>query len=348
METENTSLDIEYGLNVLFDGSKYQLMTPHSLAEYPVGGMLCEYLRLHPSELKPVILKCTQLNEKPTADNLFSTLMEFQDLLLESYPPVIVTVLCVEFHNTLLDWFEAVNSDRIDEFVFLAEEAASPQVRDYVFEDSGYTCAGGDTVFQLMLTAYLFASHSFIVLKHLFNEVSDHFNEADSQAKETLASLYGPFMNMQHIDFRVVGIEGDLKSMYSIKTAISLFIFEMANCMKNEVTISKCKNCGNYFIPSGRSDSLYCTYPIEGISGKTCKEVGAQNARAIKERNDIATKEYRKLYMRLKMAASRHPEDEEKQKKLYLLSTQNKVMRKKLESGEISTDDYLNWVEQFK
>lgn len=49
--------------------------------------------------------------------------------------------------------------------------------------------------------------------------------------------------------------------------------------------------------------------PLRDNKEKTCKDVGAQITRANKEKNDVATKEYRKVYMRYKMMTNRHPED---------------------------------------
>ncbi len=348
METNKETLDVDYGLHVTFDGQSYQLLTTYSQDKYPVGGLLCEYLRLKPRELKPIILDCSHLDEVPNAETLYNVTMDFQNHLLEKYPPVIVNAVILEFYNIFMDWFEAVNSNRIDEFISVSNDSSSDQIKDFVYKDTGYSGAGGDTVLQLMLTAYVSAATTFAVIKMVFDKSFEQSYDDENSSMETLYSFYGAYADMQHIDFRIMGINGKLQSVYSIKTVISLFLFEMANCMKNEVTISKCKNCGNYFIPLGRSDSIYCMYPIEGTEDKTCKDVGAQNARALKERNDIATKEYRKLYMRLKMAATRHPDDKEKQEILETLSKQNKQKRKQMENDEISTEEYLNWIDQFK
>ena len=102
---------------------------------------------------------------------------------------------------------------------------------------------------------------------------------------------------------------GKLKSVYSCKTLVSLFIFDISNCIKDHVVLVKCQNCGNYFVPVGRSDTKYCHYPLNDRSQRTCHDVGAQNARSHKEKTDALTRAYRNAYMNLKMAARRHPED---------------------------------------
>lgn len=75
--------------------------------------------------------------------------------------------------------------------------------------------------------------------------------------------------------------------------------------------------------------------------------VGAQNARAEKEKNDVVTKSYRKVYMRYMVHMSRHPEDDEKRKKLDQLTEEVKVKRKELQEGNINEEQFLEWLNQF-
>ena len=53
--------------------------------------------------------------------------------------------------------------------------------------------------------------------------------------------------------------------------------------------------------------------------------VGAQVTRANKEKNDAATKEYRKVYMRYKMMTNRHPEDAAAAEKFEQLTIKQKI-----------------------
>lgn len=47
-------MNIDYGLSVTYDGKTYTLMDPDCLREYPIGGMISEYCRLAPTEIKQV------------------------------------------------------------------------------------------------------------------------------------------------------------------------------------------------------------------------------------------------------------------------------------------------------
>lgn len=43
MITREDELNIDFGLNTIFDGGKYRLVMAQSDDEYPIGGLICEY-----------------------------------------------------------------------------------------------------------------------------------------------------------------------------------------------------------------------------------------------------------------------------------------------------------------
>ena len=48
---------MDIGLNVDFDGKKNIVMEGEIIKEYPIGGMICEYARLRPTGIKPLIME---------------------------------------------------------------------------------------------------------------------------------------------------------------------------------------------------------------------------------------------------------------------------------------------------
>ena len=128
---------------------------------------------------------------------------------------------------------------------------------------------------------------------------------------------------------------------------MSLALFEIAHSMDANTIFVKCKNCGNYFVPARRSDAKYCDYPSPQQKTKTCKEIGAQIARANKEKNDAATKQYRKLYMQMKMASRRNPQQAELRERLHRLTSEAKAWRKEMMDGTKDTKEFLAWLESF-
>lgn len=48
----------------------------------------------------------------------------------------------------------------------------------------------------------------------------------------------------------------------------------LRECIKREQPIRKCKNCQKYFAIRGRTDTEYCSRPIDDM-GRTCRDLGA-------------------------------------------------------------------------
>lgn len=350
MITRDGELNMDFGLNVIFDGGKYRLVMAQSDDEYPVGGLICEYIRLTPMDIKPIIMACDGLDKPGTTDNYPDTFLQFHERINAEFPPVISTMIALEFMNSAEDWFKAVRENRIDEYLSLLNSNSYDSVRKFIFDDTGCEGIGGDTVLQILLTSYYTFAEKYVLTKAMFNQImeSDE-NDDDAHARgiEAFTAMYGEHMDMQHIDYRLILTEKGFESLYTIKSSFSLLIFDMAHAINTEARIGKCKNCGHYFVPEGRSDSVYCSYPLCDNKEKTCKDVGAQVTRANKEKTDAATREYRRVYMRYKMATNRHPEDKAVAAKFESLTGEIRNWRNKMADGSATTEEFLEWLGQF-
>lgn len=349
MITRTDELNIEFGLHVTFDGKGYRLMMPNSQQEYPIGGLICEFCRLSPTTLKQYIMACDGLNEAATTDNFVKTFMQLQEKMTVGMFPVIGAMVSVEFMNTSQDWFDAVRTDRIQEFLSKLSTDTYDSIKDFILEDTGITEFGGDTVLQLLLTCYFAFASTYVIVKHVFTQImeSDEIQDENHQRSiELLYAMYGTYMDAQHIDYRLILTEKGFESLYTFETTISMMLFEIAQCINTDANIVKCKNCGHYFVPEGRSDSVYCSYPLDDNKEKSCKDVGAQITRANKEKTDILTREYRKVYMRYKMSMSRRPDDPALEEKFHRLTNEFKMRRAEIMSGESTTEEVLEWLSE--
>lgn len=75
--------------------------------------------------------------------------------------------------------------------------------------------------------------------------------------------------------------------------------------------------------------------------------VGANITRKAKEKKDIATHEFRKIYMRNKMQSKRHPDNQRYKDNLSKLVEGNKVWRKKLQDDPSTQKAFLEWLNQY-
>lgn len=88
--------------------------------------------------------------------------------------------------------------------------------------------------------------------------------------------------------FETIG--GDAVWTFLLESAYDLLALEVITAIESGRPLKKCENCGLYFIPSGRSDSVYCDRV--GKDGFSCKKIGAHT----KYRKNSRADEVKKLY----------------------------------------------------
>lgn len=344
-------MNIDFGLSVTYDGKSYTLMEANHIKEYPIGGLICEYCRLAPTDVKNVILRCSDLDKQVNVETVTKMVLEFHKTLLDVFPPVCAVMVSLEFQNAAQDWMKAIRENCVEQFTSdYYARTKNDQIQDFILADTPYTEFGCSTILQMMLSCYYSFALNYVNTKYMFNHILG--KDGDSEQRENVlkaySDLYGGLMDMQHIDYRILATEEKgLESLFTIKTSLSLVLFEMAHAQQVDQRFTVCPNCGNIFVPEGRSDIVYCAYPSPQNKGKTCREIGAQVARANKEKNDVVTGAYRKAYMRYKMMTKRHPYEKDKARQFEALTDGMKEWRIKLAEGSGTTEGFLEWLSQF-
>lgn len=336
---------MDIGLNVEFDGKKNIVMEGDVIKEYPIGGMICEYARLRPTEIKAFIMENPYFEDTDLKENGGHALMSFYQAMKEKLDVVTAIMVLTDFSNFMAD-FNRANDDELKELLNSLNDENTQQIKSYILENTGYEEYGISTIGQALLSAYAGFANCYVPFKHTFNMLA---SGADYEENQVMAfwNLYSDNINFQHIDFHIMFFDNAFHSVYTIKSAMSLILFEAAHAMDAKTKFVKCKNCGNYFVPVGRSDSIYCGYPAPQDKTKECRDVGANATRARKMKNDVLTQEYRRLYMRLKMAIKRHPDDMQLQELFSELTNGMKEKRSQLQKNLISADGILEWLSSF-
>lgn len=334
---------MDIGLNVDFDGKKNIVMEGDIIKEYPIGGMACEYARLRPTEIKPLILENPYFQDADLQENGGHALMSLYEACLEKFGVITAVMILADFSGFMAD-FNRANEEELKELIApLNKDKDTDQIKSFVLEETGVETFGISTIGQAMLTAYAAYANSYVAFKHSFNMLVSGEEYEENQVM-AFWGLYADNTDFQHIDFHIMFYDNAFHSIYTIKSSMSLILFEAAHAMDAKTKFVKCKNCGQYFVPVGRSDSLYCGYPSPQDSSKACRDVGANAARARKMKYDVLTQEYRRLYMRFKMAIKRHPERTDLQAQLSELTEGMKLRRKQKEEGTLSADEILEWI----
>ena len=149
-----------------------------------------------------------------------------------------------------------------------------------------------------------------------------------------------------HLDVvnKIIDENIPVREVYDINSVQDWFRYEFMYLAKGNVLYKQCKNCGRFFIPSGRFDSEYCER-IDTASGKTCKEVGAINTFAKKHENDEIHQAYTKAYRRMD---SRKRTMYISKKEFTVWSKTAREKRKMCEEGQISLAEFQAWLDESK
>ncbi len=133
------------------------------------------------------------------------------------------------------------------------------------------------------------------------------------------------------------------QSLY-INNLHQLCYIEFLQMVEKNIYIRKCKNCNKYFIPYNRPDTLYCDR-LMSEDGKTCKDVGAMNIYREKIKEDPIMEMYNRVY---KKYNARVRYKKITQEDFYNWSEKAREMRDKAKGGEITLDEFKEWLNNDK
>ena len=116
--------------------------------------------------------------------------------------------------------------------------------------------------------------------------------------------------------------------------------FQLRACVKQEIKMRRCKNCGRYFAVMRHGATEYCGR-VADERGHTCREVGAINTWTRSKQDDEVFKTYRREYKKrfARMKADKLPPED-----FYAWSEKAKEEKKKCDLGEISRDKFYAWL----
>lgn len=103
--------------------------------------------------------------------------------------------------------------------------------------------------------------------------------------------------------------------------------------------IKKCQNCGMYFIPTSKTDEVYCDYPKE--NSKTCRELGAFQSYTERLKQNKAMGEYRRNYQQKFMQVKKN---KVLAKDFEIWKKQAKEKINLMKKGILTEDEVYQWI----
>ena len=89
---------------------------------------------------------------------------------------------------------------------------------------------------------------------------------------------------------------GDCGEILFPNSIRDLIDFSLRECVRREIPVRRCRNCGRYFPITGRITAEYCSRP--SASGKLCRSTAPVQKWAESRRSDQVFQEYRREYKR--------------------------------------------------
>ena len=106
--------------------------------------------------------------------------------------------------------------------------------------------------------------------------------------------------------------------------------------------IKKCQNCGMYFIPTTKSDEIYCDYPKE--NSKACRELGAFQSYTERLKQNKAMGEYRRTYQQKFMQVRKDKENKKLAKDFETWKKQAKEKINDMKKGKLTENEVYEWI----
>ena len=143
----------------------------------------------------------------------------------------------------------------------------------------------------------------------------------------------------QLMDFARVKDHGFVEILYP-GSIYDLIDFSVRECVKREVKMRVCKNCGHWFAITGRTNAEYCEVTRDS-KGRTCKEIGAIALWNKNKSGDEVFKVYRREYKKRFAWIKAKRIDPAV---FYEWSAKAREKKDACEQGELTLEEFRTWL----
>ncbi len=279
---------------------------------------LISFLDLDVESFAPVFQKIADLLWSLTLTKETRFADEAKDLLLSLVPVhIYFEFLCLDWswhidHAVMLDDYSENVLDRYG-LIHMAEELASMQRQ----------------------------------VSDLFAEVLDADSE-DWQVEEKLTAYYKAASEEpgRMFEFRPQPMSYELMNdevfteVLCPQTIHDLVDYHLRECLKRQVRMRRCKNCGRWFALTGHLGVEYCDRPIDD-RGHTCRSLGAAIQWTIRKKEDVVFADFRREY---KKRFGWIRKGKITKLEFYKWSAAAQKKRKECEAGKITAEEFGKWL----
>lgn len=168
----------------------------------------------------------------------------------------------------------------------------------------------------------------------------DECEELDEMSiEDSMAKTYSYFLAKKDINATLRYEYSDISPR--LEGIMFATFFELVR--RNKV-VRKCKNCGRYFIPENRSDTLYCDEPSPEAPEMTCKEYGTRRLWYERQKEDEIATLSRKVASAKGMLAKRNPDIPSYTASYEYFKAERKKWKKAVAEGRKTKEEYREWL----
>ncbi len=148
--------------------------------------------------------------------------------------------------------------------------------------------------------------------------------------------------------FQGKNIPVDTYGMYLFADFKNFFNYVLGRAVTLDIKIKKCANCGRYFYPENRSDTIYCGHKSPQDGNLSCKEYGSQKLWYENLKNNESMKLCRNIYQSKQMLVKRNPDIDAYKKSFERFKEESKVWKSDVRAGVKTEDEFLIWLRNVK
>ena len=266
--------EIGSGIRVYFENKKefrnVVFFPDNTYTYYPTGGMLFELIR---------------------DDAIYMVTTKVENMI-KAFPDY-NTVVSEESVTNGFKWlYGTIEDEELPVATELFRGCFNEVILDVAGRPGSYECVGD--FFVKCYEEYISHIEAFSVYvdaiaaynSGIADEFQDEMANNFISSAEELYDLYTRKCSVRHKNGTVTVDTVQMKNFLQVLT------FEYCRMKKENKPLKICENCGRYFIPPKRSDSIYCPAPSPQNPDKPCSEVGANFRQTVKRRNDPVEREY--------------------------------------------------------
>lgn len=134
----------------------------------------------------------------------------------------------------------------------------------------------------------------------------------------------------------------DVQHFAVLENIDDMLRYELVQTLVMRIGFKRCENCGMLFVPSGRSEALYCDFIAKGET-KPCNKIGAYRKAKEKVAKDPVLQEHRRTYQRLNKRKELGYLEAEK---FDVWSKEAALRRKQYEEGKLTPEAFKTWLDE--